>query len=134
MITSGWTKSLFQQEFGANWRELSGRMIFLAHGKNLIGTATAWLDDINGEPGTGRLHWVAIVPEYQGKGLAVPLVAKVMSMFPLLGCSRAYLMTNAIRITAISLYLKLGFNPVIRDPEEHKDWEDILGMIESLRM
>lgn len=126
--------NLFQQEFGANRQELPRRMLFLAHGKNLIGTATAWLDDTNGEPGTGRLHWVAIVPEYQGKGLAVPLVSKAMSLFPALDCSRAYLLTNAGRVTAISLYLKLGFNPVIRDPEEHEAWEEILGFIKSLRM
>ena len=127
-------KNLFKEEFGRHRGELPRRMLFLAHHETLVGTATAWLDNIYGETGTGRLHWVAIVPEYQGKGLAAPLVSRVMSIFPDLGCSRAFLLTNAVRITAISLYLKLGFNPVFRNPEEQEAWEEILGIIKSLRM
>lgn len=127
-------KNLFEEEFGEHRKELPRRMLFLAHHETLIGSAAAWLDTIHGEPGTGRLHWVAIVPEYQGRGLAIPLVSRAMSIFTDLECSRAYLLTNAVRITAISLYLKLGFNPVIRDPEEQEAWEEILGIIKSLRM
>lgn len=127
-------RKLFQNEFGGHLEELPRRMLFLAHGTTLIGSATAWLDDINGEEETGRLHWVAVVPEYQGRGLSVPLVSRALSLFPSLGCSRAYLMTNAVRITAISLYLKLGFQPVIRNPGEQKAWNEIMGIIESLRM
>ena len=109
-------------------------MVLIAHGTDLIGTATAWLDDIYGAPGTGRLHWVAIVPEYQGRNLAIPLTYFTLSLFPALGCSRAYLLTNAVRIPAISLYLKLGFKPVIGDPEEQCAWEEILGIIKSLHL
>jgi len=127
-------KKFFEQEFHPHEEELPRRMVMLTHGDNLIGTATAWPDDIYGDPGTGRLHWVAIVPEYQGKGLAVSLTYFTLSLFPALGCSRAYLLTNAVRIPAISLYLKLGFKPVIGDPEEQRAWEEILGFIESLRM
>jgi len=127
-------KNLFEREFGDHRDELSRRMMFLAHNDVLIGSATAWFDDINGEPGTGRLHWVAIVPEFQGRGLAVPMVSRAMALFPALDCSRAYLMTNAVRIPAISLYLKLGFTPVMRNPGEQEAWEKILGIIESLRM
>jgi len=127
-------RALFEEEFGQHREELPRRMLFLAHHETLIGSATAWLDNIYGESGTGRLHWVAVVPEYQGKGLAVPLVSQVMSLFSDLECSRAYLLTNAIRITAISLYLKMGFNPVFRNPDEQEAWEEILGIIKSLRM
>ena len=125
---------LFENEFGRYRAELPRRMLFLAKNDVLIGSATAWLDDINSEPGTGRLHWVAIVPEFQGRGLAVPMVSRAMSLFPAMDCSRAYLMTNAVRIPAISLYLKLGFKQVIRNPGEQEAWEKILEIIESLRM
>ena len=127
-------RALFEEEFGRHRDELPRRMLFLAHGDTLIGSATAWLDNIYGEKGTGRLHWVAIAPEYQGRGLSIPLVKKALSIFTALGCSRAYLLTNAVRFIAISLYLKIGFTPVFRSPEEQESWEEILGIIESLRM
>ncbi len=127
-------KKLFKREFGTHLRELPRRMLFLAHGKNLIGTATAWLDDISDEPGTGRLHWVAIVPEYQGRGLGITLTHSALSLFPALGCSRAYLLTNAVRIPAINLYLKIGFKPLIGGAEEQSAWEEILDIIESLHL
>jgi len=127
-------KKLFKQEFYPHQEELPRRMVLLTHETDLIGTATAWLDDINGDPVTGRLHWVAIVPEYQGRNLAAPLTYFTLSLFPALNCSRAYLLTNAVRIPAISLYLKIGFKPVIGNPEEQCAWEEILGIIESLRM
>jgi len=127
-------RELFQNEFGGRLEELPRRMLFLEHGSTPVGSATAWLDDINGEEGIGRLHWVAVVPEYQGRGLSIPMVTRTLSLFPSLGCSRAYLMTNAVRITAISLYLKLGFKPVIHSPGDQEAWEEIMGIIESLRM
>ena len=127
-------ENLFNQEFGSHRSELPRRMAFLKHGDRVIGSATAWIDDINGDPVTGRLHWVAIVPEYQGRNLAAPLTYFTLSLFPALNCSRAYLLTNAVRIPAISLYLKIGFKPVIGNPEEQCAWEEILGIIESLRM
>ena len=127
-------QALFEEEFGQHQEELPSRMVLLVHGTDLIGTATAWLDDINGDPVTGRLHWVAIVPEYQGKGLAVPLTYFTLSLFPALNSSRVYLLTNAVRIPAISLYLKIGFKPVIGNPEEQCAWEEILNIIESLHM
>ena len=117
---------LFEREFGSNKEELPRRMVFLMFGEEYVGTAAAWLDDVYREPGTGRLHWVAIVPEHQGKGLALPLVNYTMSLFPGLGCVRGYLLTNAVRFPAVSLYLKEGFKPEIRDSEEAEIWEHIM--------
>lgn len=119
-------ENLFNREFGSNRSELPRRMVFLKHGDSFIGSATAWLDDIHGKPETGRLHWVAIIPAYQGKGLAKILAAFTLSLFQELECKRSYLMTNAVRIPAISLYLQLGFKPVIREREEKEAWERIL--------
>src|SRR6187551_2884915 len=42
-----------------------------------IGTTTAWMGTFYGEL-TGMIHWVAIEPNYQGRGLAKPLLATAM--------------------------------------------------------
>ena len=54
---------------------LSERLYFLVspEGK-YIGQGMAWQEQFDGEE-QGALHWVAIIPEYQGKKLAKPLVS-----------------------------------------------------------
>lgn len=80
----------------------------LAPDGEVIGTATAWFDN----PEVGRVHWVAIVPEYQGRGLARPLLGEVGQTLQELGHTRAVLSTSLQRPVAIALYRKLGFEIV----------------------
>lgn len=80
----------------------------LAPDGEVIGTATAWFDN----PEAGRVHWVAIVPEYQGRGLARPLLGEVGRTLQALGHTRAVLSTSLQRPVAIALYRKLGFEIV----------------------
>ena len=62
---------LFACEFGSDWEVLSRRQCYLLDDASQpIGTATAWFDDDYYGERYGRLHWVAVVPEYQGRGLA----------------------------------------------------------------
>lgn len=114
--------NLFFREFVKSREELNRRMVFLCHLDRVVGTATAWADDISGNPEVGRLHWVAIIPEYQGRGLSKPLLAFTLSLFPGLGYTSAFLLTNLVRFPAISLYLKVGFQPEVRNKEEKKAW------------
>ena len=73
----------------------------------------------------GRIHWVAIVPEFQGRGLAKPLLTAVMNRMVELGHQRARLATATQRLPAINLYLKFGFLPDPRNEEELSAWEEI---------
>ena len=62
------------------------------------GTTTAWYnEDYRGLP-FGRVHWVAIVPEMQGRGLAKPIMSAVCHRLRELGHGRAYLTTTTVRI------------------------------------
>ena len=101
---------LFRKSFGRNENILSQRMFFLlAPDKKIIGTAAAWFDnDYHGEK-YGRIHWVAIHPDYQGKGLSKPLLSTVCQKLIQLGHEKCYLTTSSARIPAIKLYLKFGF-------------------------
>ncbi len=95
-----------RQFFGDDETELRARQRFLvAPNGELIGTATAWFDS----PQLGRVHWVAVVPQFQGRGLAKPLLAHVMLRLRELGHDRAILDTSTERPRAIALYEGFGF-------------------------
>jgi ribosomal protein S18 acetylase RimI-like enzyme len=104
--------NLFANQFGSDPGLLADRQFYLlAPDGKVIGTATAWFnDDFQGRR-FGRLHWVAIVPEYQGRGLSKPLLSAVCHRLRELGHDCAYLTTNAARQAAINLYRSFGFVP-----------------------
>ena len=89
------TPALFASQFGTDTALLHERQCYLQDAAgNLIGTTSAWFnDDYRGLP-YGQIHWVAIVPEMQGKGLAKPLLSVVCERLKALGHERAYLETS----------------------------------------
>src|SRR5262245_12042925 len=109
------TPELFEREFGGAKDALKDRQCFLCDAnERVIGTATAWFNDNFNGCSSGRVHWVAIVPEQQGRGLAKPLMTVVCRRLENLGHTRAYLTTSSARIAAINLYCAFGFLPMIR--------------------
>ena len=125
------TDDLFEDQFG-NYPELLGeRQYFICDGNGkAIGTATAWFSDRNGEM-YGLVHWVAIVPEEQGKGLANPLMMAVCNRLKELGYERAYLNTSTARLPAVSLYLKFGFMPEINNDRDKQVWEYVFTILKE---
>ncbi len=117
------TNETFKHEFGYNLEAMRDRGFFLeSSAGEVIGTATAWYDDdFEGQP-YGRVHWVAIIPEYQGRGLAKPLLSKVMARLTRTH-DKAYLVTSSARIPAIHLYLKYGFQPFLHNAESIRAWD-----------
>jgi len=92
-----------------------------------IGTASAWFDDNFDGGRIGRVHWVALLPQYQGRKLSKPLMAAVCRRLRELGHDQAYLTTLAARQAAIQLYLRFGFAPLIRNEIERAVWRQIIG-------
>ncbi len=127
------TAQVYDKQFGGDETELAQRQAFLLdpHGQE-IGTATAWFDNQHQGRRFGRVHWVAIVPEYQGKGLAKPLLTAVCNRLVQLGHDCAYLSTGTARLPAIHLYLSYGFEPEIGDEEDRKRWDEVLARIQRL--
>jgi len=121
------TAKLFFGQFGTDSSLLAKRQCYLLDRVgNAIGTATAWFDD-KGEPGRmGRVHWVALVPEYQGRGLSKPLMTAVCVRLRELGHRQACLTTSSARRPAIYLYLRVGFAPLIQNDAEAEIWRRIL--------
>ena len=116
------TPTLFHNQFGRDEEVLSARQFYLCDGDGTaIGTASAWFADYRGKP-YGRVHWVAIVPLMQGKGLAKPLITAVCRQLKDLDHDRVFLDTASVRGPAIQLYLKFGFVPDIRNEKEKQTW------------
>jgi GNAT superfamily N-acetyltransferase len=117
------TPALFTEQFGSDATRLGERQCYLVSPEGEeIGTATAWFDDnFEGRP-HGRVHYVAIVPDFQGRALSKPLMTAVCKRLSELGHERAYLATSAGRVPAIRLYRKFGFLPLIRNDQDEKVW------------
>ena len=109
----------FTGQFGTDTDVIVERQYYLCDGAGEpIGTTTAWFDDAE----TGRVHWVLIVPEFQGRGLAKPMLTTVCNRLRELGHTRAVLGTYSLRVAAVGLYLKFGFLPDIDGREALQAW------------
>lgn len=120
------TPGLFDGEFGKGREQLPQRMLFFfdAQGQ-AVGTTTAWYDDNYHGQRVGRVHWVAIVPSQQGRGLAKPLMSVCCRRLYDLGHRVGVLGTHNTRIPAINLYREFGFVPDIRNEADLTLWRDL---------
>ncbi len=106
--------------------KLPQRVMFLVDpsGKD-IGTITAWDDAQLMGRDIGQVHWVAIIPEAQGAGLAKPMLSSALQVLMQQGYRDAWLETGSARIPAINLYLSFGFQPYPRAESELAAWRSI---------
>lgn len=114
----------FEQEFRPYPAETAKRILFLetAEGQ-AVGTATAWFGEWNDET-IGRLHWVEIIPDFQGKKLGKPLIAEAMNHLARFH-QKVYLTTQESSLAAIYIYRKFGFRPLIHTTEQQQIWNRI---------
>jgi len=91
---------------------LSERMVFVLDTKTtVVGTAALWEGGVFGET-RHRLHWLAVHPRHQGKGLAKAVMTKLFEMYNELGLSGSvYLTTQTWSYRAVNIYLGFGFQP-----------------------
>jgi len=121
------------QQFCEDVAILSQRQLFLvAPSGEAIGTTTAWFNEDRYARLYGQIHWVAVIAEFQGKGLSKALMTQACNLLATLGHENAFLITSTSRIPAVRLYLQYGFAPEIRDPEDEEKWSDVMSYIEEL--
>ncbi|MXP78148.1 GNAT family N-acetyltransferase [Lachnospiraceae bacterium WCA-9-b2] len=111
--------------FGGKDHELTKRMVFIENKEGTkVATATAYYD-IRGidQSGDGWLHWVAVCREYQGKGLAKPLISYVLEIMQGLGYTHAKIPTQTTTWLACKIYLDFGFRPIPKNAvHSHDGW------------
>ncbi len=106
------TPTLFAEQFGSDAEELRARQFYLCHGEEVVGTCSAWHDKSYRDGTWGRVHWLAILTAYQGRGLAKPLLGHILTVLRQFGHTKAYLDTLRRREAAVRLYESFGFRVV----------------------
>lgn len=121
------TPQTFLRVFGRNATWLSQRLCFILDPEGIaIATGAAWFDDNFDGQKFGRIHWIAVRPEHQGRGLGRILLSQVCLRLRDLRHSNAYLITSSARLPALRLYLSFGFQPLARNERDEMIWQDIL--------
>lgn len=112
----------FTDEFSGFESELQSRCFFLCDSNDrVIGTSMGWYGKEVSEEIIGRLHWVAIHPDYQGRKLGKALVARALKRIQQ-SHARAYLTSRTTNWKAINMYLDFGFKPLYTTPDCEKAW------------
>jgi len=120
------SRHLFSSEFGDREDELGRRQCFLWTREGApVATATGWFTGDDPSSPAGRVHWVAVVPDHQGRGLGKAVLSIICRRMKQLGHTSAWLGTHTRRIPAINLYLSFGFVPDIRSEKEAVAWREL---------
>ena len=94
------------------YTEMMRRIVFVVTDDGtLVGTGSLWTGCTFGEE-RQRLHWIAVKPEYQGKGIAKVIVTKLLDLNrELFSAKELYLTSQTWSYRALNLYMKFGFTP-----------------------
>ena len=103
--------------------EMEQRCLFLENPKGeVIGTTTAWYGNLTRDSKIcGRIHWVAILPEYQGKQLSKPLLSEAMNRLSQYH-NQAFLTSQTTSYQAVNMYLNYGFRPILSNEKDYEAW------------
>ena len=124
----------FNSEFAPHLEQMQSRCLFLVGPDGrLIGTATAWWNDEFRGGGWGRLHWVGIHRDFQGLGLARPLVVAAVNRLAQLH-ERAYLTSKTTSLKAIKLYLDYGFSPDLSLEGSGEGWQILADLLQHPKL
>lgn len=101
----------FQKKFAPFSKELKRRMLFISDSEGRkIGTCSAWWKELPDGTRYPLVHWVAVRPGYQGKGIAKAMLRRTLKQLQKLEATTpVYLHTQTWSHVAIRLYQKLGF-------------------------
>lgn len=99
-------------------------------GERLI--ATASLQVRADAPWCGLVRWVATHASRRRQGLAQAVVVAVLTAAADAGCTEARLRTSTAPLTAVRLYLGLGFEPLVMSDAQGEVWQRVIGRITDL--
>jgi GNAT superfamily N-acetyltransferase len=127
----------FQKEYLADPGEAERRCIFIENDKGeRIATSSAWWK-YNGNRRDPCVHWVAVNPNYQGKGLGKAIVIETLRLLMEIEGDKAYyLSTQTHSHRAVFIYEWAGFH--ITDErniigKENDDYDEAIAEMNKLR-
>lgn len=95
----------------------------------VVASAVAAEYDRVGHAERGSLQWVMTDPAHTGKGLGSVVAAAATRLLTNTGYRRVYLSTDDWRLPAISIYLKLGWKPLIFTNGMAERWNVVLNKL-----
>jgi len=120
----------FDREFGHDLPATRTRCFFVTAPRGReVGTISAWYTTDAEDRVWGLIHWVAVRPAFQGRGLAKAAMTHAMNRLAKWH-DRARLTTSTGRLGAIKVYLDFGFRPDVGQDEARPAWRlvrDALG-------
>jgi len=104
-------EAIFQNDF-AGREALAGRMLFvLDRNSELAGTGCLW-DGVHFGKTLQRLHWIAVSPPHQGRGIAKAIVSRLLDIYNAIGVGDyIYLTSQTESWRALHMYAGFGFKP-----------------------
>ncbi len=124
----------FSVDYLSRMTELEKRCLFVVNQQGKpVATATAWWVDYEGRH-QASLHWVAVHPDYQRKGLGKAIVSKALSLFPVYEKGQdIYLHTQTWSHVAIGIYYKFGFHLLKTDTlgRMGNDYEEAIEIVKD---
>jgi len=116
-FVSDWSAERFVERYASSPLFKEDGFFFIRHGERYVATVFAWQDE--SDTCVGRLHWLAVLPEYQRCGLGTALTLCVLMFHKDQGKMSVSLITEVYRNAAIKLYKDIGFT--LCDSDEYSD-------------
>jgi ribosomal protein S18 acetylase RimI-like enzyme len=121
----------FQREFAQDMSSVATGMFFLIEpGGREVGTTTIWpAPNLKGDGlDYGRVHWVAIHPDFQGRGLCKPMLSFILKRMAQ-RYERSVLGTSSGRTIALKCYLDFGFLPDMTWERAREGWSQVKSVL-----
>lgn len=113
-------------------KPLPNGLFFVVHApsQQIVATAMATHNPTALHPNGGELGWVAGDPDHAGKRLGAAVCWAVMRRYREAGYGHVYLKTDDWRLPAIKVYLKMGFAPLMHEPDMEERWRAICARLQ----
>jgi ribosomal protein S18 acetylase RimI-like enzyme len=125
----------FKKELIPYQEQLKKRMVFIMNQEGVaVANACAWYINYKGRH-QAHVHFVAVRPDYQGRGLGKAIFAKILTIFSIYEAGEdIYLHTQTWSHVAIRMYLKMGFK-LIKDDSlgyHDKNYEEAVEVLDGI--
>jgi len=127
-------EDLFVDNFGTDSQLVRDRCFFVVDTADVaVGAVSAWHSGSASGSVCGRVHWLAVRPVYQGRGLGKALLGHCLQRLAAWH-QCAWLSTATGRLRAIGLYLNFGFIPDLAVAGARRFWEQVQSELQHPRL